>query len=424
MKFLDRFKELWKTYKLFRYAILIHLSYFIISLICVLTILRDQNDFLIYYNAGGVFYNNTNDLYNQKHYIWDYRYLPLSATFFIPFYLLGFDIGFIIFHTLNLLLNILICVLLYKIIKLIRKENHEQDDKRIILYISLYLVAAPQMFNYILGQINLYITFFMLLALFLFLKYEGLKWQLYGSLLLGVSIVLKPTALLLIPFLLVINYDLTHKHLKFDFYKSIIRIIGVILPISSNIIIFLLYPKLWDGFIETNFTGGNPLTLNFSFSITKIILNICYMYNIPFNQIYVLGFVLGIIGLLGYIVFLFGKYHERDSIIYGFTFGLVITLLVYFDSWNHHLLNLIPLLIIIIFNLPRQSEITNKYIKKGFFFFSFFDLAFMGLWFLTVKWFPYNFASTVFLILIFYGLSKHSLYPEEKYSVNKYTKKY
>ncbi len=148
------------------------------------------------------------------------------------------------------------------------------------------------------------------------------------------------------------------------------------------------------------------------------------MYNIPFNQIYVLGFVLGIVGLLGYIIFLFGKYHERDSIIYGFTFGLVITLLVYYDSWNHHLLNLIPLLIIIIFNLPRHSEITNKYIKKGFFFFSFFDLAFMGLWFLTVKWFPYNFASTVFLILIFYGLSKHSLYPEEKYSVDKYTKKY
>ena len=423
MKCLDRFKELWKTYKLFRYAVIIHLSYFFISLVCVLTILRDQNDFLIYFNAGGVFYNNTNELYNQDYYIWDYRYLPLSATFFIPFYLLGFELGFIIFHILNLILNILICVLLYKIIVLIRKEDHEQDDKRIILYIILYLVAAPQMFNYILGQINLYITFFMLLALLIFLKYEELKWNLLGSIILGISIVLKPTAILLIPFLIVINYDLNHKHLKFDFLKSIIRIMGVIFPISLNIIIFLLYPKLWDGFIETNFTGGNPLTLNFSFSITKIILNICFMYNIPFNQIHVLLIVFGIIGSLGYIVFLFGKYHEKDAIIYGFTFGLVITLLVYFDSWNHHLLTLTPLLIIIIFILPRRSEITNKYFKKGFFFFSFFDLAFMGLWFLTVKWFPYNFASTVFLILIFYGLSKHSLYPEEKYSFNKYTRK-
>ncbi|TFG30382.1 MAG: DUF2029 domain-containing protein [Promethearchaeota archaeon] len=423
MNCLDRFKELWNTYKLLRYAVFIHLSYFFISLVCVLTILRYQNDFLIYFTAGGVFYNNTNELYNQDYYIWDYRYLPLSATFFIPFYLLGFELGFIVFHILNLILNILICVLLYKIIVLIRKEDHEQDDKRIILYIILYLVAAPQMFNYILGQINLYITFFMLLALFLFLKHEELKWNLLGSIILGISIVLKPTAILLIPFLLVINYDLNHKHLRFDFLKSIIRFIGVIFPISLNIIIFLLYPKLWDGFIETNFTGGNPLTLNFSFSITKIILNICFMYNIPFNQIYVLLIVFGIIGLLGYLVFLFGTYHEKDAIIYGFTFGLVITLLVYFDSWNHHLLTLTPLLIIIIFIMPRQSEITNKYFKKGFFFFSFFDLAFMGLWFLTVKWFPYNFASTVFLILIFYGLSKHSLYPEKKYSINKYTRK-
>jgi len=417
-----RFLELWE-YKVFQWAVIIHLGYFIVSLVCVLTILRHQNDFLIYFNAGGVFYNDINDLYNQDNYIWDFRYLPLSAMFFVPFYLLGFDLGFIIFHILNLILNILICVLLFKIIKFIRKEDHEQDDKRIIIYISLYLVAAPQMFNYILGQINLYITFFMLVALYVFLKYEELKWHLFGSIILGLSIVLKPTALLLIPFLLVINYDLNHRKLIFDFPKSFIRIIGVIFPISLNIIIFLLYPKLWDGFIETNFTGGNPLTLNFSFSITKIILNFCYMYNIPFNQIYILMIVLGIFGFLGYIFFLFGKYHERDSIIYGFTFGLVITLLVYYDSWNHHLLNLTPLLIILIFILPRNSEVTNKYIKKGFFFFSFFDLAFMGLWFLTVLWFPYNFASTIFLILVFYGLSKHSLSTEDKDSFNKYIKK-
>ncbi|MFX1339543.1 MAG: glycosyltransferase family 87 protein [Promethearchaeota archaeon] len=417
-----RLRELWE-YKVFKWAVIIHMGYFIVSLVCVLTVLRDQNDFLIYFNAGGIFYNDINDLYNQEHYIWDYRYLPLSAAFFIPFYLLGFDLGFIIFHTLNLILNILICVLLFKIIKLVRKEDHEQDEKRIILYISLYLAAAPQMFNYILGQINLYITFFMLVALYIFLTREQLRWHLFGSMILGISIVLKPTALLLIPFLMVINYDSSRKKLMFDFSKSLIRIIGVIFPISLNIIIFLLYPKLWDGFIETNFTGGNPLTLNFSFSITKIILNFCYMYNIPFNQIYVLLVVLGIIGSLGYVIFLFGRYHKKDSIIYGFTFGMVITLLVYYDSWDHHLLNLIPLLIILIFILPRKSEITVKYIKKGLLFFSFFDLAFMGLWFLTMLWFPYNFASTVFLILIFYGLSKHSLSKEDNASINKYGKK-
>jgi hypothetical protein len=104
-----RFRDLWTNYLIFKYAVIIHLGYFFVSLILVLTVLREQNDFLIYFNAGGVFFNDISDLYNQEHYIWDYRYLPLSAMFFVPFYLLGFDLGFILFHILNLILNILIC---------------------------------------------------------------------------------------------------------------------------------------------------------------------------------------------------------------------------------------------------------------------------------------------------------------------------
>ncbi len=406
----NRFMELWE-HKIFRLAVIVHLGYFVVSLILVLTVLRDQNDFLIYYTAGGVFYNNTNDLYNQEHYLWDYRYLPLSAMFFVPFYLLGFDLGFILFHFLNLILNILICVILYKIIILVKGKDHEKDDRRVILYISLYLMAAPHMFNYILGQINLFISFFILLSLYIFVKYKKYRWQFAGSFILGLSIILKPTALFMIPFLLVINLDLKkRKKWNIDIFKSILRLLGVIFPISLNLILFLIYPELLSGFIETNLTGSNPLTLNFSFSITKIILNFCYIYNIPFNQLYVLIFVIGVITGLSFVVYMVGKLDQNYSIIYGLTFGIIVMLLGYFDSWDHHLLNLTPLLIIIIFNLPRNSEIGNKYIKKGFFFFSFFDLAFMGLWFLTTPLlFPYNFGSTIFLVLALYGLSKYSL---------------
>jgi hypothetical protein len=248
-----------------------------------------------------------------------------------------------------------------------------------------------------------------LLSLYIFIKYENLKWQLIGSLVLGLSVILKPTALILLLFLLVISYDHIKKKLKFDIYPSLIRIIGLLLPNSLNVIIFWLYPKLWEGFIAANFTGSNPLTLNFSFSITKIWLNFCYVYNIPFNQIYVLLIVSCIVGTLGFVLFVVGKFEEKFSIIYGFIIGLIIMLLIYYDSWDHHLLNLIPLLILIIFNLPRQSELTNKYIKKGLYFLSYFDIAFMGLWFLTVAWFPYNFATTIFLILIFYGISKFGI---------------
>ncbi|MBY8992897.1 MAG: hypothetical protein KGD58_19325, partial [Candidatus Lokiarchaeota archaeon] len=277
------------------------------------------------------------------------------------------------------------------------------------LFICLYLMAVPHIFNYILGQINSFVAYFVLLSLYIFIKYEKLKCQFFGSFILGISIIIKPAALFMIPFLLVINRDIKQrKKIRIDLLKSAIRLIGVIFPISLNLILFILYPKLWDGFVATNFTGGNPLTLNFSFSISKLIVNFCYIYNIPYNQLIILIGVLIIIGFLGFIIYVKGKFEQNNAIIYGLTLGMLIMLLGYFDSWDHHLLILIPLLIIIIFNLPRNSEITTKFMRKSFIFFSFFDLAFMGIWFLiTPFWFPYNFASTIFLILVFYGIFKH-----------------
>ncbi|MFW9990391.1 MAG: hypothetical protein ACFFC3_17245, partial [Candidatus Odinarchaeota archaeon] len=144
-----RFWEFWK-FKIFRYAVIIHVFYFILSLILTLVFLRDRNDFLVYYEGGKVFINNLNELYNNNNYTrWPFRYFPISALFFVPFYLMGFDLGFIIFSLINLILNFLIFLILYKLIILIRREDHEQGDDRIVLYISLFLIGLPNLFNYI-----------------------------------------------------------------------------------------------------------------------------------------------------------------------------------------------------------------------------------------------------------------------------------
>lgn len=405
-KIIQRIKELWE-HKIFRYALILHSFYFILSIILFFAYYQEKNDFIIFYKVGNIFINDIENLYNQTEYLWDFRYLPLSALFFIPFSILNFQVAFVIFNFCNLILNFLICIILYKIIMLIRNENHEKDDKRIILYISIYLMGLPHVLNYIYGQINLYITFFILLSLYIFLKYDEFKWQLIGSIFLGISIIIKPTAFFLIPFLIILNFDLERKKLSFNFYKSAIRIIGVIIPVLLNFIVFLLYPTIWEGFLDTNFTGSNPIALNFSFSITKLITNFCYFYNIPFNQIFVLLGVIGILGGLGFIIFIIKRF-EKDSIVYGYAFGIIIMLLVYFDSWDHHLLNLTPILILIIFNLPRESKITGS-IKLSLFFFSFFDLAFVGIWYLIYPLFPYNFTPTFFLILTFYGISKYCM---------------
>ena len=400
-----RFLELWK-YRIFKFAVLIHLFYFIGSFI--LFALNVEVDFQVYYKVGEVFITDISDLYNSANYNFPFRYFPLCAIFFIPYSLLNYELAFVFFNTMNFVLNIFASIILYKIILLIRSEDHEKDEKRVITYISLFLMGLPQGSNYVLGQINVYIVILILISLYIFLKYEETKWQLIGSVLIGISMIIKPITIFLIPFLIVINYDIREKQLNFDVIKSLIRLIGVIIPLSLNFIPFLLFPSLLTGFLDTNFSGADPVIINFSFSITKLITNFFNFYSIPVNHLIIFIGIVGVIGGLGFIIFLFRR-KKQNYMIYGYILGIIIMLLVYFDSWDHHLLILTPLLIIALFNLPKNSEITKKFIIPGFFVLNFLNLFFIGVWVLTMSFFPYNFVSTIFLLLILYGIGIYSL---------------
>lgn len=403
-RIIGKLKEFWEV-KVFRFAILIQLFYFILSTILFFLFLNQTNDFIIFYDSGRIFLTDIENLYNQSNYLWDFRYFPLSALFFIPFSFLDFGLAFILFNCINFILNIFICLIMYKIIKSVRGKDHEKDDKRIILYLSFYLMGVPHILNYIYGQINLFVTFFILTSFLIFLLYNKNSWQFIGSVILGISIIIKPTSLFLIPFLLLIHFDLEKKKLKVDFLKSIIRLVGVLLPVLFNFVLFAAYPKLWGDFLSTNFTGSNPIALNFSFSLTKLITNFFFLFNIPFNQLWVLIASVGVIGGLGFLIFVLRR-RKQNSLLYGYSIGILIMLLTYYDSWNHHLLNLTPLIMIIIFNLPRNSSLL-KYIKPSLFFFNFFDLIFVGIWYFTYPIFPFNFVGTFFLFITFYGISKY-----------------
>ncbi len=395
--------------KILFYAVLLHIFYFILAMILTLTFLRGMNDFVVYYRAGQLFLNDLNGLYDPTNYIgidiWPFRYLPLSAIYFILFYLLGFNIGFILFSFINLILNILICVFLYKIIILIIGKDFESEKKRIFLYISMFLMSLPNLFNYILGQINLYVTFLILLSLFLFLKYESLKWDFISSFILGLSIIFKPITIFIVPFLLVLKYNYKIRKFEFNISKTLIRFVGALIPLFFNVFFFFLFPVLWKGFLESNFTGTEPIQPNHSFSISKLILNFFTFNDIPSSALTIISILLLFFCCVGIIIYVFRRF-EQNSIVIGYTFGILIMLLVYFDTWDHHLLMLTPLLIILIFLLPRNSEITKKFLKPSFVFLSFFDLIFMGIWFITQEFFPFNFMSTIFLSLTFVGICK------------------
>ena len=411
-RFKTRIPELWKL-KFFRYSVLLHSFYFFFSLIMTLLVIRSQSDFYVYYRVGEIVVNNPNNLYNPAYYIdiWPFRYFPLSALMFVPYYLLGFDLGFIIFNLINLILNILISIILYKIIKLVRGIDHKRDDRRVILYICLYLIGIPQLFNYVLGQINLYVTLLILLSLFIFIKNSDVKWQFIASIILGISIVIKPTTLFMIPFIIIIGYNYEKKKITLNLLKSVLRLVGVAMPLALNIIMFLVYPNMLNGFLATNFTGSETVLLNHSFSITKIISNMFLYFGVPSNEMNVLPIFLGvllIIGVLGFIFYVFRRSHV-NILIFGYLFGILIMFLAYFDTWDHHILQITPLLILALFNLPRNSKLTKKYIKPGFFFLNFLGLVFTGIFWLTRPFFPFNFASTLFLILIFIGVSQYCL---------------
>ena len=408
MSLLELFTETKKTLalfwqrKIFRIAILIQIAYLTLSIVLFFLFLSNQNDFVIFYESGKLIFTNIGSLYDQTKYLWDFRYFPLSAFFFVPFSVLDFNTAFVIFNILNFFINILIILVLYKIIIIVKGKDHEKDNKRVILYISLYLMAAPHILNYIHGQINLYITFFILASLLIFLSRNSNASNFLASLILGISIIIKPTSVFLIPFLLLIRYDIKKKKFEFDISNSLLRVFGLLIPVSLNLILFILYPQLLNGFIATNFTGTNPSALNFSFSLTKLVTNFCFYFNIPYSQLWVLLSIVGIIGILGFTFYVI-RTKVQYAIIYGYTLGILIMFLTYFDTWDHHLLNLIPLLIIIIFLLPRKARIVNL-IKRCLFFFNFLDIIFIGLWFLTYEVFPYNFVPTLALFICLYGI--------------------
>ena len=418
-KFKKRLVELCKL-KIFISSILIHLFYFIFSILITLLVFRNLNDFRVYSRVGEIFMTDINGLYDPNNYIdmWPFRYFPLSALMFVPYYLLGFDFGLIIFNSINLILNILISIILFKIITIVRGTDHEREDKRVILYICLFIIGVPQLFNYILGQINLYVTLLILLSLFIFIKNSDIKWQFIASLILGISIIIKPTTMFMVPFILIIGYNYKKRKITFNFTKSVLRLVGVALPLSLNVFMFLIYPDLLNGFLATNFTGSETVLLNHSFSITKIISNMFLYFGVPSDEMSATPIFLGvllIIGVLGFIIYVFRRSFV-NTLIFGYLFGILIMFLAYFDTWDHHILQITPLLILALFTMPRNSEITRKYIKPGFFFLNFFGLVFTGIFLFIRPFFPFNFASTLFLILIFIGVSQYCLKKENNSS--------
>ena len=251
----------------------------------------DENDYLSFYYAGLNVIEDLPNLYNTMLSPFPFRYLPLSAYFFTPFSILGLSLGYFFFQIFNFFLNILIIYLIYKIIQIYKfsysnpdfnyKLNNFRDifdkaeNESVLHQFAVFLIMLPQFMNFFLGQINILVSVFILSSLFYFLKGD-VRNDLIGGFLFGLGIIIRPTLIFIVPFLIVLHYNRESKKINFNFKKSILRCLGPTIILLLSGLYFLVYPQMLTDFIKVNLTGeytyaiDGGIEINPSFSLLEL----------------------------------------------------------------------------------------------------------------------------------------------------------
>ena len=416
-----------KTQIFFLFAVILNVIYLVITFIFFFYLESPlmssiNSDYLTFYNAGLRVIDDLPNLYNLPITIFPFRYLPISAYFFTPFSLLGLKLGFFVYQIFNFTLNLVVIYLIYKIIKIYLKTDkklnisyklnkfkdvfYEPDNESILHQSGMLLIMLPQFMNYFLGQINILVSFFILISLYYFLK-DSLKYDLLGGLFLGLGLSFKPFLILILPFIILLSYNRETKTFELQFKRTISRLAGSIILILISGIFFLILPEMLTGFIEVNLTGeytysvGGGLEINPSFSLTRILITLFEVLALDINYFLVFIIIILLIWLPIFIVFLFSKI-SQIRLIHGYFTGITVMLLVYFDSWPHHIVVLAPFLI---FFLLLEKDF-NRYVffKYVYYLISFSILAFWIIFYLTYVIFPFNLGGMILLVLLYYTL--------------------
>jgi len=416
-----------KTQTFFLIAIGVNLFYLVLTFIFFyffdsFLMNINNNDYLSYHNAGSIVLEDLPNLYDSSLYLFPFRYFPLSAYFFTPFSLLGLKVGYFVFQIFNFFLNFINIYLIFKIVQIYKNLNPDIDinyelydlrfvyskseNKSILNQNAIYLIMLPQFMNYFLGQINIIVSFFILASLFYFLK-GGSRNDFLGGLLLGLGILIKPTLILIIPFLIPLQYIRERKRFSFQLKQTIQRLSGPIIVIAISGLFFLIYPEMLADFIEVNLAGKytysivSDLDINPSFSLTRIVIISFELVGLNFSNFIVFIVITFLFLLPLYFLFTISK-NQPKKLINGFFIGILIMLIVYFDSWPHHLVILAPFLIIFILLNKDFEHLT--FIKYIHYLLATLMLGFWGIFFLTYKFVPFNIGGLVLLILLYYNI--------------------
>ena len=380
----------------------------------------DENDYLSFYYAGLNVIEDLPNLYNSSLSPFPFRYLPLSAYFFTPFSILGLKISYFVFQIFNFVLNILLIFLIYKIIQIYKslcndsifnyklnnfRDLFDKEENESVLHQSaIFLIMLPQFMNYFLGQINILVSVFILSSLFYFLK-GGLKNELIGGILLGLGISIRPTLIFVIPFIIALNYNKTTKEIHFQIKETFLRLVGPIFLLLISGLYFLIFPQMLTDFININLTGEftytteGALEINPSFSLTRIVLIFLSLVNLDVNG-FLIFLLISLLILTPIYLFFYKNSNQPISLINGYLAGILVMLIVYFDTWPHHLVVLAPFLIFFI--LIHKDFKFYRLLKYSYYLLAALAVVFWVIFYLTYEVFPFNIGGLILLMVVYF----------------------
>ncbi|MFC2100950.1 glycosyltransferase family 87 protein [Bacteroidota bacterium] len=178
----------------------------ILAAICILFMFAEiinnrfwLSDFEVYYKAAVRILNSKNlyQIIEFDHY--QFKYSPSFAIFFIPFTIVPFAIAkylYWLFLTSIIVIGYYLCVIILKP----SMFDHQKIKSINIIFLLAFLILAIHLLRELhLGQVNYLLLFLYILAIYCLKKHKRIGF----SLIIAVSIFIKPFALIFIPFMII-----------------------------------------------------------------------------------------------------------------------------------------------------------------------------------------------------------------------------
>jgi len=310
-----------------------------------------QSDFKVFYKAANrLLKGETLDKGNNIDGFYRYKYSPPGAIYFIPFAILPLPLAKVAYW---IFLSLIICFGFYLIIRLCLPNAPPKTINNTVFLGSLILIAHIQRELH-LGQVNHLLLVLYILALYFYMKGKDIQ----TSLIIAMTVFLKPFGLIFIP------YFLVKKNFRMLLYFLGFIVLLGFLPIlfyHFNIDAFALQYKMWIYELTQELSEKQNLDSSHIHTIFALLVKYTPLRYLPFTPVTTIVFQFIVLGILGFIflnVMKKGKDLKSPELLEG---AVLITLIPLLATTSHNAFGFAELAVFLLisrFNLmPRTLKI-------------------------------------------------------------------